>query len=274
MTDPSLGRLNMVFDGLTKDLATARAMLKSIQDQAAKNAVAAVAPPATADGSTIKTNSFNQSYVSAVPLSLLQAGTADFQADAVFESSGGAAFVKIKTGTPGVNVEVSPMVVDVTATNVVAGDPLQLTMTIDATGLTVAKVGAGNFFKIAFGTPTVASVGGAAAGNGNLDLYAGGSAYFHADSAASKVTMSEILVTTENVTTSTIGTLTLTNKLAIGQGGTGQSTAALALAALGGISGSGYGAGSATLVKITALGADGSLSWDTDGCISGYSAPT
>jgi len=52
------------------------------------------------------------------------------------------------------------------------------------------------------------------------------------------------------------------------------SNAATARAAIGAAQASGFGAGTATLAKLTALGANGSISWNADGCITAYTAPT
>ena len=298
LTDPALGRLNMVIDGLTKDLDSARSQLKTLQAASVKSTPTAQAAAALVDNSTIKANSFGQAYLSAVPISLLQPGVANFPTDTTFEISGGTAQVILKATPPEVDLTANPMKILVVPASITEGDPTALTVKIDATGLEVDMHGVGTLFKITYGTPMVLSVG-SAVGNGNLDLYAGGSAYLHADSATSKitvkgnleldnggtpyfnsdaatakVTITNIVGTDAKATTAEIGTLTLTNALAILQGGTGATTASGARANIGAITGSGFGSGSATLAKLTTLGSNGSLGWDGDGLISSYVAPT
>lgn len=66
----------------------------------------------------------------------------------------------------------------------------------------------------------------------------------------------------------------VTNILPLAQGGTGSSSGAAARAALGAAATSGIGSGSVTLAKLTPGGANGSITWNADGVITGFVAPS
>mgnify|MGYP000959834717 CR=1 FL=1 len=52
------------------------------------------------------------------------------------------------------------------------------------------------------------------------------------------------------------------------------SSAATVRSSIGAAQSSGIGAGTATLAKLNPAGANGSISWNADGCITAYTAPT
>jgi hypothetical protein len=60
----------------------------------------------------------------------------------------------------------------------------------------------------------------------------------------------------------------------VASGGTGASTTAGALAALGGANAASISATTLTLAKITGGGSDGSLTLSAQGVVTAYSAPT
>jgi hypothetical protein len=69
-------------------------------------------------------------------------------------------------------------------------------------------------------------------------------------------------------------TLDVSGILPIANGGTNAASAGAALTNLGAAASGGVGANTVTLAKLTTLGTNGSLTWNADGCITSFVAPT
>lgn len=70
------------------------------------------------------------------------------------------------------------------------------------------------------------------------------------------------------------GVVTFASPVPVAQGGTGATTASVALSNLGGATAGINVAGTVTLAKLTTTGANGSISWNSSGCVTSFVAPS